>query len=66
MSNALAKFGALAIPNHLRFKSISTHAGKFTARVTKSFLSSDGSLWRFTERINKDGSVSRIIEQRVW
>ena len=64
MEKSLAKFGKMIIPNTLKLISTKTHAGKHTARVTKSFLAPDGSLWKFTKRINKDGSISKIIEQR--
>ena len=66
MKDSLTKFGVVAIPDSLKFDSIATYAGKFTARVTKAFKDSDGTLWKFSLRINKDGSVSRIIEQRTW
>ena len=41
-----------------------TFAGKTTARVTKKFLQSDGSILKVTKKINKDMTVSDILEHR--
>lgn len=41
-----------------------TFAGKDTARVTKIALQPDGSVFKATRKINKDGSISDKIEHR--
>lgn len=41
-----------------------TFAGKETARVTKSYPQPDGSIFKATKKINKDGSISDKIEHR--
>ena len=41
-----------------------TYAGKHTARVTKVYEEEDGSEWRTTRKINKDGSISDKLERR--
>ena len=41
-----------------------TFAGKWTARVTKIFNQSDGSIIKATRKINKDGSITDKIEHR--
>ena len=41
-----------------------TWAGKHTARVTKIFKQPDGSTFKATRRINKDGSITDKIEHR--
>lgn len=41
-----------------------TYAGKHTARVTKVYEEEDGSEWRATRKINKDGSISDKLERR--
>jgi hypothetical protein len=41
-----------------------THAGKHTARVTKIFNNGDGSQYRATRKINKDGSITDKLEHR--
>lgn len=43
---------------------IETFAGKETARVTKTFPQPDGSVVKATNKINKDGSISKKIEHR--
>ena len=43
---------------------IETFAGKFTARVTKVFINEDGSQYRATRRINRDGTITDKIEHR--
>lgn len=43
-----------------------TYAGKHTARVTKVYNNDDGSQYRATKKINKDGSVSDKIEYRHY
>jgi hypothetical protein len=66
MNNTLIKINNLLNSMPLEFIGKKTYAGKHTARVTQVFKDSSGALWRITQRINKDGSISRIIEQRVW
>ena len=41
-----------------------TYAGKYTARVTKIYNNEDGSQYRATRKINKDGSITDKIEHR--
>ena len=41
-----------------------TFAGKCTARVSKIFKQSDGSIVKLTRKINKDGSITDKIEHR--
>lgn len=41
-----------------------TYAGKHTARVTKIFNNDDGSEYRATRKINKDGSITDKLEHR--
>ena len=43
---------------------IETYAGKQTARVTKIFKNDDGSQYKFTKKINKDGSITEKIEHK--
>lgn len=43
---------------------VETFAGKETARVTKIYNQSDGSVVKVTRKINKDGSISDKIEYR--
>ncbi len=52
------------IPSTGKPDKMKTFAGKTTARVTGTFLQSDGSLYKITRRINKDFSISDIIEHR--
>ena len=41
-----------------------TYAGKNTARVTKIYNNGDGSQYRATRKINKDGSITDKVEHR--
>ena len=41
-----------------------TYAGKHTARVTKVYNNDDGSQYKATRKINKDGSITDKIEHR--
>lgn len=41
-----------------------TYAGKYTARVTQVFNNDDGSEYRKTRKINKDGSITDKVEHR--
>ena len=41
-----------------------TFAGKHTARVTKIYNNDDGSEYKATRKINKDGSVTDKLEHR--
>ncbi len=41
-----------------------TWAGKYTARVTKIFKQADGSVFKATRKINKNGSITDKIEHR--
>lgn len=41
-----------------------TYAGKHTARVTKIYNNEDGSQYRATRKINKDGSITDKVEHR--
>lgn len=41
-----------------------TYAGKHTARVTKVYNDADGSQYRATRKINKDGSITDKMEHR--
>ena len=50
------------IPSTTKSGKMKTFAGKTTARVTALFPQSDGSLYKITRRINKDFSISDIIE----
>ena len=43
---------------------VETYAGKETARLSKSYNQSDGSVIKVTRKINKDGSISDKIEHR--
>ena len=43
---------------------VETYAGKQTARVTNTYKQSDGSDVKVTRRINKDLTISDIIEYR--
>lgn len=43
---------------------IETHAGKYTARVTKTYNNDDGSQYKVTKRLNKDLSVTDKVEYR--
>ena len=52
------------IPSTTKSGKMKTFAGKTTARVTALFPQSDGSLYKITRRINKDFSISDIIEHR--
>lgn len=64
MSNLIKKINSLpGVPNRQPDK-IETYAGKYTARVTKVFNNDDGSQYRATRKINKDGSVTDKIEHR--
>lgn len=45
---------------------VTTWSGKHTARVSKSYSQPDGSVVIATQRINKDGSISRKIEHRSY
>lgn len=54
------------IPGDVKQKpdKIETYAGKQTARVTKIFKKEDGSQYKFTRKINKDGSITDKIEHK--
>ncbi|MBD5154582.1 MAG: hypothetical protein HDT15_05790 [Oscillibacter sp.] len=52
------------IPSPGKPSKVKTFAGKTTARVTGSFPQPDGSVYKITRRINKDLSISDIIEHR--
>ncbi len=41
-----------------------TWAGKYTARVTHTFKKPDGTIYKATKKINKDGSISEKLERR--
>jgi len=41
-----------------------TYAGKHTARVTHIYNDEDGSEWRATKKINKDGTITDKLEHR--
>lgn len=41
-----------------------TYAGKHTARVTQIFNNDDGSQFKATRKINKDGSITDKLEHR--
>lgn len=41
-----------------------TYGGKHTARVTKIYKNDDGSEFRATRKINKDGSITDKLEHR--
>jgi len=41
-----------------------TYAGKHTARVTHIYNNEDGSQYRATRKINKDGSITDKLEHR--
>ena len=41
-----------------------TYAGKSTARVTHVYNDEDGSEWRTTKKINKDGTITDKLEHR--
>lgn len=41
-----------------------TYGGKQTARVTKIYKNDDGSEYRATRKINKDGSITDKLEHR--
>lgn len=43
---------------------VETFAGKYTARVTKTYSQPDGTVVKATKKINKDGSVSDKLEYR--
>lgn len=43
---------------------VETFAGKYTARVTKTYNQPDGSVFKATKKINKDGTTSDKIEHR--
>lgn len=43
---------------------VETYGGKQTARVTKIFNNPDGSSYKATRKINKDGSITDKIEHR--
>lgn len=43
---------------------VDTYAGKSTARVSKIYNDPDGSTWKLTRKINKDGSISDKVEHR--
>lgn len=43
---------------------IKTYAGKNTARVTNIYNNADGSQYRATRKINKDGSITDKLEHR--
>lgn len=43
---------------------VETFAGKTTARITQRFMQPDGSEVKLTRKINKDLSISDIIEHR--
>jgi hypothetical protein len=64
MSKLIKKSDSLPnIPNRQPDKT-ETHAGKYTARVTKIFNDDDGSQYRATRKINKDGSITDKLEHR--
>ncbi len=52
-----------AMPNSEPDK-IKTFAGKYTARVTRTYKQPDGSDVKVTRKINRDGSISDKIEHR--
>lgn len=41
-----------------------TYAGKYTARVTQVFNNDDGTQFKKTRKINKDGSITDKLEHR--
>ena len=41
-----------------------TYAGKHTARVTKIYNDPDGTQYKATKKINKDGSITEKVERR--
>ena len=43
---------------------IETYAGKYTARVSKTYNNPDGTAYKATRKINKDGSISDKLEYR--
>lgn len=43
---------------------IETYAGQTTARVTRIFNNDDGSQYKATRKINKDGSITDKLEHR--
>lgn len=41
-----------------------TYAGKHTARVTRIYNNDDGTEYKATRKINKDGSITDKVEHR--
>jgi len=64
MGKLVERDNTLPIPQGTKPDKIETFAGKQTARVTKTYNQSDGSVVKATRKINKDGSISDKIEHR--
>ena len=55
---------AIGDPDKRKPDKIETWAGKYTARVSRSFNQPDGSVIKQTRRFNKDGSITDKVEVR--
>lgn len=64
MSDIIKKDDALSSIRNRKPDKTETYAGKHTARVTKTYKNEDGSEFRATRKINKDGSISDKLEHR--
>lgn len=64
MGNLVKKDNTFSISQTTKPDKVETFAGKQTARVTKTYNQSDGSVVKATRKINKDGSISDKLEHR--
>ena len=65
MGKLIPKDGSLTSSNLERKPDkIETYAGKYTARVTQTFNNDDGTQYKKTRKINKDGSITDKLEHR--
>ena len=64
MKKIVKKDNALSTIPTTKPDKVETYGGKETARVTKIFKQPDGSTYKATKKINKDGSVTDKIEHR--
>lgn len=64
MGKLVKQDNTFPIPKTIKPDKVVTFGGKQTARVTKTYKQSDGSVVIATRKINKDGSISDKIEHR--
>ena len=64
MNKLIKKYASLPSFPERQPDKTETFAGKHTARVTKVYNNADGSQYRATRKINKDGRITDKLEHR--